>query len=162
MIVYGNNESWHGLNGWADRYLLTLIPFLLLPLGFSIEKRASKKFYSILIGLGSLGIIFNIAYLLTDVSWFIWGIMGSGKGLYELGHITAHLWIHPLVLWTFEYSQLTHAIRYAIIDLHPDIFLLKIWGMMFYGIFLIMSVGLMISYLFYLNKNSVKSLKTLS
>ena len=162
LIVYGNNESWHGLNGWADRYLLTLIPFLLLPLGFSIEKRASKKFYSILIGLGSLGIIFNIAYLLTDVSWFIWGIMGSGKGLYELGHITQHLWIHPLVLWTFEYSQLTHAIRYAIIDLHPDIFLLKIWGMMFYGIFLIMSVGLMISYLFYLNKNSVKSLKTLS
>jgi hypothetical protein len=162
LFVHGTTDSWHGLNGWSERYLTMLIPFLLLPLGFSIEKRASKKFYSILIGLASLGVIFNLAYLLTDVSWFIWGIMGSGKGLYELGHITQHIWVHPLVLWTFDYSQLTHAIRYALIDLHPDIFLLKIWGLAFYSIFSIISISLMTLYLIYLNKNSVKSLNKLS
>ena len=123
LVFYGqSSDTWHGLNGWSERYLTSMIPFLLLPLGFSIQKRLNKKFYSILIGLGSLGFIFNIFYLVTDVSWFIWGVMGSGRGLYELGHIASALWVHPLVIWTFDYSQLTHTVKYAFEYLHPDIF----------------------------------------
>ncbi len=161
LIVYGNTSTWHGLNGWGDRYLTSIVPFLLLPLGFSIQKRQNKKFYSILVGLGFLGFIFNISYLLTDVSWFIWGLMGSGKGLYELGHVGSSLWVHPLVIWTFEYSQLTHALRYALISLHPDIFLLKVWGVYFYSIFSIFSIGLLTFCLYYLNKTSSNILKKL-
>jgi len=161
LVFYGQSGAWHGLNGWAERYLTPIVPFLLLPLGFSIQKRLNKKFYSILIGLGSLGFIFNISYLLTDVSWFVWGIMGSGRGLYELGHVASSLWVHPLVIWTFEFSQLTHALRYAMISLHPDIFLLKVWGIYFYSIFSIVSISLLTFYLIYLNKKFTNNVKKL-
>jgi hypothetical protein len=158
LFVYSNNISWHGLNAWTARYLITLIPFLLIPLGFSIENRGSKKFYSILIGLGFLGLIYNISYIATDVSWFIWGLMGSGKGLYELGHVTQNLWVHPLVIWTFEYSQLTHAIRYLFLYFEtnsyfkPDIYLLKVWGLYLYSIFFILPIGTLIYFIIKFNK----------
>ena len=161
LMFYSQADTWHGLNGWGDRYLLAVVPFLLLPLGFSIQKRLNKTFYLILIGLGFTGVIFNISYLVTDVSWFIWGIMGSGKGLYELGHVATTLWIHPLVLWTFEFSQLTHALRYALVSLHPDIFLLKVWGIYFYSIFSTISIGLLTFYLIHLNKKSINNVKKL-
>ena len=162
LVFYGqSSESWHGLNGWSERYLTSVIPFLLLPLGFSIQKRLNKKFYSILIGLGSLGFIFNIFYLVTDVSWFIWGVMGSGRGLYELGHITSALWVHPLVIWTFDYSQLTHTVKYAFEYLHPDIFWLKAWGLHFYSIFSIILISSFTYCLIYLNKKSITNVKKL-
>lgn len=162
LVFYGqSSETWHGLNGWSERYLTSVIPFLLLPLGFSIQKRLNKKFYSILIGLGSLGFIFNIFYLVTDVSWFIWGVMGSGRGLYELGHITSALWVHPLVIWTFDYSQLTHTVKYAFEYLHPDIFWLKAWGLHFYSIFSIILISSFTYCLIYLNKKSITNVKKL-
>jgi len=152
LFFYGQSSTWHGLNGWGSRYLTSLVPFLLLPLGFSLQKRLNKKFIFVLFGLGTLGVIFNISNLVTDVSWFIWGIMGSGRGLYELGHITTSLWVHPLVLWTFEYSQLTHALRSLLITPYYDIYLLKLWGIHFYSIFTILTSSVLIFYLFYLNK----------
>ena len=159
---YGlSSETWHGLNGWSERYLTSVVPFLLLPLGFSIQKRLNKKFYSILIGLGSFGFIFNIFYLVTDVSWFIWGVMGSGRGLYELGHIASALWVHPLVIWTFDYSQLTHTVKYAFEYLHPDIFWLKAWGLHFYSIFSIILISSFTYCLIYLNKKSITNVKKL-
>ena len=162
LVFYGqSSDTWHGLNGWSERYLTSMIPFLLLPLGFSIQKRLNKKFYSILIGLGSLGFIFNIFYLVTDVSWFIWGVMGSGRGLYELGHITSALWVHPLVIWTFDYSQLTHTVKYAFEYLHPDIFWLKAWGLHFYSIFSIILISSFTYCLIYLNKKSITNVKKL-
>ena len=162
LVFYGqSSDTWHGLNGWSERYLTSVIPFLLLPLGFSIQKRLNKKFYSILIGLGSLGFIFNIFYLVTDVSWFIWGVMGSGRGLYELGHITSALWVHPLVIWTFDYSQLTHTVKYAFEYLHPDIFWLKAWGLHFYSIFSIILISSFTYCLIYLNKKSITNVKKL-
>jgi hypothetical protein len=78
--------------------------------------------------------------------------------LYELGHIGTNLWIHPLVLWTFEYSQLTHAIRYLFLyldpnlTLKPDIYLLKVWGSYLYSIFLILPIGTLIYFIMKLNK----------
>ncbi len=155
LVFYGQSSTWHGLNGWGARYLTSLVPFLLLPLGFSLEKRLNKKFIFVLFGLGALGFIFNISNLMVDVSWFIWGIMGSGRGLYELGHLTTSLWVHPLVLWTFEYSQLTHALRYILIGASPDIYLLKVWGMYFYSIFTILTSCMLVFYLIYLNKKSL-------
>jgi len=123
-----------------------------------LEKIKNKSFNILLIVLGSLGVFFNISYLLTDVSWFIWGIMGSGKGLYELGHIGSSLWVNPLVLWTFEFSQLTHAIRYIFLyldpnlSLKPDIYLVKVWGSYLYSIFFILPIGTLIYFIMKLNK----------
>jgi hypothetical protein len=160
LIFYGQSITWHGLNSWGERYLFVLTPFFLIPLGFSLEKIKNKSFNILLIVLGSLGAFFNISYLLTDVSWFIWGIMGSGKGLYELGHIGSSLWIHPLVIWTFEFSQLTHAIRYIFLyldpnlTLKPDIYLLKVWGSYLYSIFFILPIGTLIYFIMKVNKKS--------
>lgn len=128
LIFYGPSGYWHGLNAWGARYLLVIVPFLLLPLGASLEKRKSNLLKTSIVVLGGLGIFFNLVYLIQDVSWFVWGIIGSGRGLYELGHVAKGLWVHPLVLWTFEYSQLTHSIILAFTKLQPDIFLLKVWG----------------------------------
>ena len=154
LLLYGNSTSWHGLGGWSERYLYFIIPFLLLPLGFSIEKRKNNVFKIILVILGFLGFIINLSYLVTDVSWFIWGIMGSGRGLYALGGVASALWVHPLVIWSFEFSQLTHAIRYLFLSHNPDIYLLNVWGPYFYSIFSIIFVGGFVSILIKLIRTS--------
>lgn len=131
LIFYGTLEFWHGLNAWGARYLLPIVPFMLLPLGESIVKRKNKIFKISLIILAALGLFFNLVYLVQDVSWFVWGSMSSDNetGLYALGKYTKGLlWTHPLVIWTFEYSQLTHSIMWAFERLQPDIFLLKVLG----------------------------------
>ena len=126
-----------------------------------MKERLNKKFYSVLIGLGVLGVIFNMANLLTDVSWFIWGVMGSGKGLYELGHVGTDIWVHPLVIWTFDYSQLTHALRYPLVLSYPDIFWLKVWGIQFYSILSIILISSFTFCLIYFNKKPNINVKKL-
>ena len=158
IFFYSHSMNYHGLNSWGMRYLFVITPFFLIPLGFSLDKFSNYKFKILLITLGSLGVFFNLANLLTDVSWFIWGIMGSGKGLYELGHTTTNLWVHPLVIWTFEFSQLTHAIKYLFlylqpdVYLQPDIYLLKAWGSYLYSIIFILTIGTLIYFIVKINK----------
>ncbi|MGI0010744.1 MAG: ArnT family glycosyltransferase [Nitrosopumilaceae archaeon] len=125
---YGTSPFWHGLNAWGARYLLMVVPFLLLPLGTSIEKRKSKVIKTSILILAAAGVFFNLVYLVQDVAWFVWGKMTTEneQGLYALGKYGKGLWIHPLTLWTFEYSQLTHSIIWAFEHLQPDIFLLKV------------------------------------
>ena len=44
IIYYGTLSTWHGLVSWGPRYLIPMIPFLLIPLGASLEKRNYKSF----------------------------------------------------------------------------------------------------------------------
>lgn len=137
MIFYGahGGGSWHGLIAWGPRYLVSIIPFLLLPLGASFEKRKNKSLKIILISLAGLGFFFNVVYMIQDVSWFVWGnaslhtgLFGIEKnGLYDLN-------IHPATIWTFEFSQLTQSINTAFTHLQSDIFLLKILGPILFGL----------------------------
>jgi hypothetical protein len=129
LLFYGTIDTWHGLNSWGPRYIVSIVPFMLLPLGSSLEKRTSLTFRSFVIILSSLGIFINLVYLIQDVSWFVWGWPGT-SGLYGLD-IVVDGWRHPLnvdpaVIWTFEYSQLTHSIINVFYNYQPDIFLLKI------------------------------------
>ena len=72
---------------WGSRYLFMIIPFLLIPLGASLEKRNKKFMFVLLVTLGLLGIFFNIPYVTQDVAWFVWGQPGSQTtGLYSLSH----------------------------------------------------------------------------
>ena len=120
-------NTWHGLVGWSARYMILLIPFLLIPLAATLEKTKSKLFLSILIILGSIGVFFNLVWLIQDVSWFVWAGMGESKyGLYSLPSFQFGYRISPLVLWTFEFSQLTNTIFLAFTQLQLDIFLVKI------------------------------------
>ena len=133
LIFYGTFEDWHGLLAWGARYLVPIIPFILLPLGSSLEKRKRKSFIILLLVLGTIGFFFNTIYVIQDFN-IIWGDVYN-YGLFHLPYLfnePARLNIHPVVLWTFEYSQLTVLINEAFTNLQPDIFLLKVLGPQFF------------------------------
>ena len=138
LIFYSHNGFWHGLNAWGPRYMLIIVAFLLIPLGASIEKRTHISFKISLGVLGITGAFFNLMYLVQDVSWFVWGVMAPRSGgLYDVGGASV-LWISPLVLWTFEFSQLTHSIMRAFTNLQHDIFLLHVFGAGIYAVIVCM------------------------
>ena len=141
--------GWHGLNAWGPRYLLLVIPFLLIPLGASLEQRNKRKIISILIILGVIGAFFNTVYVIQDVSWFVWSRPGTDVGLFALeGFNTANLYLVPEVIWTFQFSQLTHSIILAFTSLQHDIYLLHVFGALPYSVIFTFSVSIL-SYLTY-------------
>ena len=151
MFFYASSGTWHGLNAWGARYMLPIIPFLILPLGASIEKIKHVSFKISLVFLAILGAFFNLVYLVQDVSWFVWGIMGARQGgLYDIDG-ASNLWISPLVLWTFEFSQLTHSIIWVFTRLQHDIWLLHVLGAglyaLLFGIILTSSIFLLFRFL---------------
>jgi len=127
VFYFGHMEFWHGLVSWSARYLLLFIPFFLLPLGASLELRKNIFLRINLIALGILGFFFNLVYIIQDVSWFVWG-SPARTGLFSLGDVQTALYIHDAVIWTFEYSQLTHSILMAFSDLQLDLFFVKLFG----------------------------------
>ena len=127
LIYFGSIEFWHGLVSWGARYLLLVIPFFLLPLGASLELRKNIFLRLTLISLGILGFFSNLVYILQDVSWFIWG-SPARTGLFSLGGVQTALYIHDAVIWTFEYSQLTHSILTVFSNLQVDLFFVKLLG----------------------------------
>jgi len=156
LIFYANIEFWHGLNSWSARYLFPVVPFLLLPLGASIEKRKNKILQIFLIMLGGAGFFFNLVYVIQDVAWFVWGVARGNTGLYALGMPGMHkIWIDPVVIWTFEYSQLTHSIMWAFKNLQPDIFLLKVLGAPLFGFAFVIIIAPFAYILLRLLKNKV-------
>ena len=83
--------------------------------------------------LGGIGFFINVVYLLQDTHWFVWGFMGDDtRGLYSLGRKedggVFPIWINPLVIWSFEYSQLTQSVMWFFSKLQVDLFLLKMLG----------------------------------
>ncbi len=150
IIFFGTTNTWHGLQSWGPRYLLPMIPFLMLPLGASIEKRKNKLFKISLIMLGSIGVFHNLSYLIQDVSWFIWGWPGI-SGLYGIDKmidgVRHPLNIDPVILWTFEYSQLTHSIIGVMTNFQFDIFLLKILSPIGFALSLVSILSLPVYYL---------------
>lgn len=139
LIFFGSFHAWHGFVGWSARYMLPAVPLLLLPLGTFMEKRKNRLIISASLVLAGIGSLFNIAWLIQDVSWFVWGLMGGNTGLFSLGNAGMHpLRMNPVVFWTFEYSQLTHALSLMFTKLQPDLILLKIFGIVNYCLILCM------------------------
>ena len=129
LVFFGSLETWHGFVSWGPRYLLPVIPFLLIPLAASIEKRNNISFRAIILILGAIGAFFSFMWLIQDVSWFVWGPFGGDTGLYSLGVAGMHnLYLNPVVLWTFESSQLIQSINLAFNHLQVDLFLFKLLG----------------------------------
>ena len=129
ILFYSQISTWHGFVSWGARYLLPITPFLLLTLSASILQRNNLIFKIILLSLSIIGFFFSLMWQIQDVSWFVWGPFGADTGLFALGIAGIHpLNLSPLVFWTFEYSQLTHAIILALTNLQPDMYLFKVWG----------------------------------
>ena len=139
-------STWHGLVSWGGRYIIPIIPFLLIMLGASIEKRSKKFIILVLIVLGSFGILINLIYVLQDVSWFVWSYPGSKIGLFGLANRLDDLYINPAIIWTFEFSQLTQSFIEIFKNFQVDIYLLKLFGHTYYGIIFI-SVMISLSFL---------------
>ena len=153
---------WHGLNGWGPRYLIPIIPFLLIPIAFSVQKRGTS-FKVLLIILGGLGFFINLVYLLQDTHWFVWGFMGDdSRGLYSLARKedggVFPIWINPLVIWSFEYNQLTQSVMWMLSKLQVDLFLLKLLGIHAY-IIAFLSLLAIPAYLLLKNIFSIKKLE---
>lgn len=129
LVYYGNLNAWHGLVAWGPRYLLEVIPFLLLPLGATLEIGKKTALKIALLGLAALGFFFNFVYMIQDAIYFVWCLPSCNHGLFSLGTVHNDLWINPAILWTFKFSPLTQAILVAFTHLQPDIFLLKLLGM---------------------------------
>ena len=159
ILQFARGDYWHGFNGWSVRYFVPLIPFLLIPIAFSLEKRGVFFKLSLVI-LGALGFFINLVYLLQDTHWFVWGFFGDDtRGLYSLARKDdggVHpIWISPLVIWTFEYSQLTQSVAWLINKLQADLFLLKLLGIQFYIITLLSLLAIPV----YLLRNTLSKLK---
>jgi hypothetical protein len=160
--------TWHGLTGWGPRYLFMVIPFLLIPLGSSLEKRNLKFMFILILSLGTLGVFFNISYVVQDTSWFVWGQAGSPSGLYGLGIPNeicdylcqwdeSNMYIHDNTIWTFQYSQLTHSVLLLFQGLQHDIYLLHLFGSSIYWVLLISSISIFMYLLWKVFQNSSKS-----
>ncbi len=153
VIYHADMSSWHGLVAWGPRYLLMVVPFLLIPLGASLEKRNKKFMLLLILTLGALGVLFNLAYVVQDIHWFLWSVPGSHTGLFGL-HVLGNfaMNIHDVVIWTFQFSQLTHSISMMFTALQHDIYLLHAFGTSAY---LVIFVSLL-SFLFYLFRRVTK------
>jgi len=117
---------------------------------------------SIILILGTLGVLFNLSYVVQDVHWFVWSTPGSTTGLFSLGNPTYGqfaLWLNDVVFWTFQYSQLTHSILLMFEGLQHDIYLLHLLGNIIYSIILISTISFL-SYLFWrIYKKNIVSTK---
>ena len=147
VVYFGSLDLWHGLVAWGPRYLLVIIPFMLIPLGTSLKIRDKKFLAIILILLCGAGFLFNLVYVSQDVNWFVWERPGSETGLFGLGKTVTELYIHESVKWTFKNSQLTNSLYVLFNSMYPDVLLLKIFGSFGYTLALI---GLLTPQIFYL------------
>ncbi len=141
LLYHANLQHWHGLVAWGPRYLLTLVPFLLITLGASLEQRNKKFMFLIILIFSGFGVLFNISYIIQDIHWFVWSTPGSHIGLFGLGIGANHdLWINNIIIWTFQFSQLTHSISLMFTGLQHDIYLLHLLGSLNYSLILISSM----------------------
>ena len=155
IFYHAEMQNWHGLSAWGSRYLLMLIPFLLIPLGASLEQRNKKFMLLLILILGTLGVLFNLSYVIQDVHWFVWGIVGTGVGLFGIGippYGQFNMYLNPVVIWSFQFSQLTHSLSLMFTGLQHDVYLLHTLGT---SVYLIIFVPLL-SFLFYLFRRVTK------
>ena len=155
IFYHAEMTNWHGLSAWGSRYLLMLIPFLLIPLGASLEQRGKKFMLLLILILGTLGVLFNLSYVIQDVHWFVWSVVGTGVGLFGIGippYGQFNMYLNPVVIWSFQFSQLTHSLSLMFTGLQHDVYLLHTLGT---SVYLIIFVPLL-SFLFYLFRRVTK------
>ena len=159
VLNYSYFDTWHGLVSWSARYIQMIIPFLIIPLGASIENRSKSIIFPIIFVLGGLGVFINLLYVTQDVGWFVWSRPGTGEGLYGIADASTPLYLHPATIWTFQYSQLTHSFINAFENFQPDIFLLKLFGPITFGITLIIPLIIMSIVLLKIQSTKSKTIK---
>jgi hypothetical protein len=156
LLFYGSTFWWYAGYSWSARYLLPIIPFMLIPIGIILESK-SKKIFLLIIGLSSLGFFINFVNVIQDIQWFVWGFV-SQFGLANLSDNWTYFHMHTSIPWTFENSPLVKTIELTFSNFQPDIFILKALGIEMYSI-LVISILLVTSIVIariLTNSNSIK------
>jgi hypothetical protein len=73
---YARYNFWTGGWNWGPRYLLPLLPFLLLAAGDWVHAHPTRRRRSLLIGLCALTLVLNLPALLVDQSRYLVGLEG--------------------------------------------------------------------------------------
>jgi len=108
--------------------------------------------------LAIAGFLINLVYLLQDVSWFVWGFFGSDeRGLYSLGRKADggvyELWVNPVIIWTFEFSQIVQSTMMLLAKPQLDLFLFKILGIELFLVCLVSTISILFYMLVKLSRN---------
>jgi hypothetical protein len=130
LFFYGSSFWWYAGYSWSARYLLPIIPFMLIPIGIILENK-SKKLFLLIIGLASVGFFINFINVIQDIQWFVWGFVGQW-GLANLSDNWTHFHMHSSIPWTFENSPLVKTIELTFSNVQVDIFVLKALGIEMY------------------------------
>ena len=158
IVHFSGFTYWEGFTAWSPKYLYAIIPFLLLPLGASIEKRG-KKILPIICILGGIGFFFNFVSIIQDIGWFVWGQPGGFTGLMSLAQgRSCSLYICQEVTWTFQFSPLFTSISLALSNLQHDLFLLKVLGLQYYLPLLISILSIQFYILYRIVRSHVTSI----
>lgn len=81
FVYFGTLQSptWHGFGGWGPRYLVPILPLMVLPLGFFLDRAAGRLARASFAGLAAAGFLVNLAGTLA------WYQLGYAYGWTELG-----------------------------------------------------------------------------
>ena len=80
FVYFGTLQSptWHGFGGWGPRYLVPIIPLMVLPLGFFLDRAAGMLARASFAVLAFAGFVVNLAGTL------VWYQLGYAYGFNEL------------------------------------------------------------------------------
>jgi hypothetical protein len=71
LLFYGSYEFWTGGWNWGPRYLLPVLPFLILSAGAWLHTQPTRLRRTILIALGTIGFFINLSAVLVDHSRYL-------------------------------------------------------------------------------------------
>ena len=77
LVYFGTLQSptWHGFGGWGPRYLVPIVPLMVLPLGFFLDRAAGRLARASFAALAFAGFVVNLAGAL------VWYQLGYAYGL---------------------------------------------------------------------------------
>jgi hypothetical protein len=110
VLFYASYYAWHGGGTWGPRFLVPVIPLLLLPAGEIIERAWTNRPLAILVGfVALLGIAVTALGILVPFDAYVVKYTGSVAALDD-------------ALWRWTDSPLVvHAQRLDLLHLRPDI-----------------------------------------
>lgn len=88
VVLYSPWSSWHGGNSWGPRFLLVILPYLVLPAGFVLEN-FSKKVKWIALSLILLGFAIQLPSVMVNIARYDYHLKATGehgKMLYSLAY----------------------------------------------------------------------------
>ena len=117
LVYFGTLESpvWHGFGGWGPRYLVPIIPVLVLPLGFFLDKAAGR------LAKASFAILAAAGFFVNLMGTLVWYQLGYTYGWNSLRADGVPL---EMQMDLFQWAP-----QYAPASLHWNVLTLGYWDL---------------------------------